>query len=170
MLIAQALTRCEKPTESSHTKTRIATRDNLPCEADVPGSKPPEQTQTWRFVADIQAPAAARGAARRFLAALRAAPEDMAGLVLCVSEAVTNAVLHAYRDAKEPGSVEVEIATHGAHVWITVRDRGQGLTPRIGSPGLGVGLPIISQIADETEIRTPQEGGTEIAMRFGLTA
>lgn len=130
----------------------------------------PEQTQAWCFDADLMAPASARSALRKFIAALSAAPLDPSAVILCASEAVTNAVMHAYRDADMPGPVEVEATASAGRLWVTVRDRGQGLTPRLGSPGLGVGLPIISQTADATEIRTPQEGGTEIAMRFDLTA
>ena len=134
----------------------------------MPESEVPEQTQSWRFKADVGAPGAARSAVRDFVNALPSMPDDVSGMVLCVSEAITNAVLHAYRDAASPGTVEMDAASFSDHVWITVRDSGQGLTPRIGSPGLGVGLPIISQTASATEIRTPQEGGTEIAMRFEL--
>ena len=136
----------------------------------MPDSAAPDQTETWRFKADVAAPGAARAAVREFVGTLASVPDDVSGMVLCVSEAVTNAVLHAYRDASAPGTVEMDAAAFADHVWITVRDNGQGLTPRIGSPGLGVGLPIISQTATATEIRTPQRGGTEIAMRFELRA
>jgi len=40
--------------------------------------------------------------------------------------------------------------------------------PRLDSPGLGLGLPLISQISASSEILSPQHGGTEIAMRFVL--
>lgn len=134
----------------------------------MPEGDGPEQTQSWRFKADVAAPGAARAMVREFVDGLPSMPDDISGMVLCVSEAITNAVLHAYRDASSPGTVEMDADAFPDHVWITVRDRGQGLTPRIGSPGLGVGLPIISQTATATEIRTPQSGGTEIAMRFEL--
>ena len=35
-------------------------------------------------------------------------PRTLAAIALCVSEAVTNVVVHAYRDAAEPGVVMVE--------------------------------------------------------------
>jgi anti-sigma regulatory factor (Ser/Thr protein kinase) len=134
----------------------------------VPESDDPERTESWSFKADVAAPSAARAVMREFVNELPAMADDISGMVLCVSEAITNAVLHAYRDSTSPGTVEMDAAAFATHVWITVRDSGQGLTPRIGSPGLGVGLPIISQTATATEIRTPQTGGTEIAMRFEL--
>lgn len=134
----------------------------------MPAEGTPEKVATWQFAADVQAPSAARVAMRGFGASLGLGATVIGDVILCVSEAVTNSVLHAYRDAESPGTVEVEAAAFPGRMWITVRDSGQGLTPRIGSPGLGVGLPIISQMASATEIRTPQGGGTEIAMRFEL--
>jgi anti-sigma regulatory factor (Ser/Thr protein kinase) len=35
-------------------------------------------------------------------------PETRAAIALCVSEAVTNAIVHAYRHSDAPGVVEVE--------------------------------------------------------------
>jgi serine/threonine-protein kinase RsbW len=40
--------------------------------------------------------------------------------------------------------------------------------PRLDSPGLGLGLPLISQISASSEVVSPQHGGTEITMRFEL--
>jgi anti-sigma regulatory factor (Ser/Thr protein kinase) len=95
---------------------------------------------------------------------------DGAGLdamVLCVSEAVTNAVLHAYPEGTS-GDVEVEAGLFGDHVDLIVRDRGKGLAPRADSPGFGIGLPLISQMASSAEVQTRASGGTEITMRFEL--
>src|SRR4051794_36347353 len=60
---------------------------------------------------------------------------------LAVSEAATNAVLHAYRD-REPGEIRVhaELDDRGG-LTITVEDDGFGPLPRPDSPGLGLGLP-----------------------------
>jgi hypothetical protein len=48
-------------------------------------------------------PACAYGLARTYAAAQGAADETLAAIALCVSEAVTNVVVHAYREAK-PGA------------------------------------------------------------------
>jgi anti-sigma regulatory factor (Ser/Thr protein kinase) len=111
--------------------------------------------------------AAARRAAREFAVAHGAAPDAVAAIALCVSEAVTNVVLHAYRDAAQMGNVEVRAYTDDeGSLWFHVRDGGRGLEPRPDSPGLGLGLPIISQTANGMAVRTPEEGGTEIVMQF----
>lgn len=127
-----------------------------------------EQTETWSFDATIDTPASARAVVRSFLRDPPVLRETLDAIILCVSEAVTNAVLHAYRNSAIPGDVALEVQRYRSHVCVIVRDRGQGLRPRIDSPGLGVGLSLISQVATETEIRTPEKGGTEVSMRFDL--
>lgn len=43
------------------------------------------------------------------------------------------------------------------------------MRPRIDSPGAGLGLPLITHVADELEVATPPDGGTRVRMRFTLT-
>jgi serine/threonine-protein kinase RsbW/stage II sporulation protein AB (anti-sigma F factor) len=96
-------------------------------------------------------------------------PETLDAIAVCVSEAVTNVVMHAYRDRSEAGLVELTAyVDDDGSLWIHVRDQGHGLAPRPDSSGLGIGLPIISQMATAMAVRTPEEGGTEIVMEFEL--
>ena len=81
---------------------------------------------------------------------------------------MTNVVVHAYRREDRPGRVELEAEVDGDSLWVRVRDRGRGLEPRLDSPGLGLGLPLISQMSASREIISPEHGGTEIIMRFDL--
>src|SRR4051812_2279694 len=121
--------------------------------------------QHWTMSALNVAPASARRAVRDFCVYLGLSDAAIHDVVLCVSEAVTNVVLHAYTDSPAEGTVEIE-----AHVddllCIHVRDTGGGLRPRPTSPGLGLGLPIISQLAHSLELRTHERGGTELVMKF----
>jgi serine/threonine-protein kinase RsbW len=88
---------------------------------------------------------------------------------LAVSEAATNAVLHAYRDAAGAGEVRVVVRAHDESALdITVRDNGVGPLPRPDSPGLGLGLGLMAHDADGFEIRAVPEGGTEVVLRFEL--
>ncbi len=82
---------------------------------------------------------------------------------------MTNVVVHAYRYDDRPGPVEMEAELDGDSLWVLVRDRGHGLVPRLDSPGLGLGLPLISQMSASSEIVSPRHGGTEIVMRFELS-
>jgi serine/threonine-protein kinase RsbW len=82
---------------------------------------------------------------------------------LAVNEAVTNAVVHAYSERE--GQVAVVVALTGEELIVTVTDSGGGLVPRADSPGLGVGLPLIAQLADRLDVRSGDEG-TQIRMSF----
>ncbi len=88
--------------------------------------------------------------------------EDMA---LAVSEAATNVVVHAYRDGPG-GPLEAGLWLDAGSVSIVVRDYGGGIAPRTDSPGLGVGLPLISTLADRVELLTAADGANEVHMRF----
>jgi serine/threonine-protein kinase RsbW len=81
---------------------------------------------------------------------------------------MTNVVVHAYRHDDRPGPVEIEAELDGDSLWVRVRDHGHGLVPRLDSPGLGLGLPLISQMSASSEIVSPEHGGTEIIMRFDV--
>ena len=92
----------------------------------------------------------------------------LSDIALAVTEATTNVVLHAYRDREEPGTVVVEVERYDDHLCVYVRDHGTGLAPRVDSPGLGLGLGLIAQVADSADVRAPETGGTEVVMRFNV--
>jgi anti-sigma regulatory factor (Ser/Thr protein kinase) len=92
----------------------------------------------------------------------------LSDIALAVTEATTNVVLHAYRDREQPGTLTVEVERDGDHVSVCVRDEGTGLSPRVDSPGLGLGLGLIAQVADSADVRAPESGGTEVVMRFSI--
>ncbi|MEA2177077.1 MAG: serine/threonine-protein kinase RsbW [Solirubrobacteraceae bacterium] len=85
---------------------------------------------------------------------------------LAVSEAATNAVLHAYLGASQPGPLCLYARLMDDTVHVVVRDHGRGMTPRPDSPGLGLGLPLMTRLADAVQISTHPEGGTEVRMTF----
>jgi anti-sigma regulatory factor (Ser/Thr protein kinase) len=111
---------------------------------------------------------ALRGAVAEFVAAAGVREPQLAAVKLAVSEAVTNAVMHAYVDADEPGEVHVVAYVRGATVHITVSDDGIGMMPRLDSPGLGVGLPFIADTADTLDIDSAEGGGTQLRMSFRM--
>ena len=86
---------------------------------------------------------------------------------LAVSEAATNAVLHAYR-GKLGGGVRVRVEPAGDCLDVSIRDDGVGMSPRPDSPGLGLGLGLMAHEATRCEIRCAPEGGTEVVLRFKL--
>jgi serine/threonine-protein kinase RsbW len=97
-----------------------------------------------------------------------ASEEQVDAVRLASSEAVTNAVLHAYPDG--PGLVYVTGTVVSDELWVLITDDGCGLRPRAASPGLGFGLALISQVSDEFSLLNRSSGGTEVRMRFSLLA
>ncbi|HWM08404.1 MAG TPA: ATP-binding protein [Solirubrobacteraceae bacterium] len=117
------------------------------------------------FPADPGAPGVARHAIREFLRG--ADPGTLADVLLAVSEVVTNCVVHGYRDAPA-GSVALEARRNGDALLLSVTDDGSGMAPRLDSPGLGLGLPLISRVAERVDISAPPSGGTLVSMYFSL--
>ena len=89
-------------------------------------------------------------------------------LRLAVTEAVTNVVMHAYRDASEPGNVTVVAEQDEDRLVVQVCDEGLGMVPRFDSPGLGLGLGLMAQMADAFDILTRPHGGVEVRLEFVL--
>jgi anti-sigma regulatory factor (Ser/Thr protein kinase) len=111
-----------------------------------------------------------RHALRGLLSGLDVGDEVTADIALAVTEACTNAVVHAYPDGDGHGTIHITAAHVDGSLAVTVRDHGGGMAPRVDTPGLGVGLPVIAAIAQSVEIGTPEGGGTEVRMRFALSA
>ena len=86
---------------------------------------------------------------------------------LAVSEAVSNVIVHGYRESGN-GAFTVAVEWQGDHLQVTVRDAGCGMSPRMDSPGAGLGLPLIANLAETFSVTTPPGGGTEVCMTFPL--
>jgi serine/threonine-protein kinase RsbW len=111
--------------------------------------------------------APARHALAAFARDHGASPQRAADIALVVSEACTNAVVHAYVEAPEPGTVELEATpAHGA-LYVLVRDRGRGPVPRRDSPGIGLGLPLMRTLSDRCVVEHA-DPGTLVELRFAL--
>ena len=85
---------------------------------------------------------------------------------LAVSEAVTNAVLHAY--PARAGAFHLTAAVAGEELWVLVADDGCGYKTPSRQPGLGWGLTIIAQQSEKYVITERAAGGTEVRMRFPI--
>ena len=125
-------------------------------------------TGHWSFDATQEAPGKGRRVIREFALAAKPTEHALGSIAVCISEAMTNVVVHAYRDMESPGQIDMEAELEGDALTVRVSDQGHGLEPQLDSDGLGLGLPLISQFSVASEITTPQQGGTEITMRFDL--
>jgi serine phosphatase RsbU (regulator of sigma subunit)/anti-sigma regulatory factor (Ser/Thr protein kinase) len=125
----------------------------------------PARTTTLRRPAKPATVTELRWAARDF-ALENGADEGLAGdIMLAVSEAVTNAVKHAYRGAE--GEIElVASVAEGGRLVVLVRDSGGGFGPN-SSAGLGAGLMLMRECADELDI-DQRPGGVTVRMVFVL--
>lgn len=98
--------------------------------------------------------------------ALDIADQTLSDVKLAVTEACTNAVVHAYPDGEGP--LEVAAYVRKDRLMLVVRDEGLGIVPRTDSPGLGLGLPLIATLAEALELGTDDADRTEVRMTFRL--
>jgi anti-sigma regulatory factor (Ser/Thr protein kinase) len=108
---------------------------------------------------------AIRSAIREFAARHGVDRDVLASVVLAVSEAATNAVVHAFV-GHTPGHVRASASVGDDELIVHIADNGRGMQPRVDSPGIGVGLPTISQLAQTLDIRQSAGAGTEVRMTF----
>ena len=112
----------------------------------------------------------ARAAVRAWLHAAGVDALRAADVVLAVSEACSNAVMHAYAPGVD-GRFRVFAEAEGDQVSVTVADDGRGIAAAraAATSGLGLGLPLIASLADSVEARPgPDDRGTELSMRFAI--
>ena len=114
-----------------------------------------------RLAAVSQSVGTARRAVSQFSAGL---PVVHDGIAIAVSEAVTNAVVHAYPD-RPGGHVRVHATPARGALLITVSDDGQGIATPSERGGLGVGLTLIARLCSSLQI-DGDGGGTRVTMRF----
>jgi anti-sigma regulatory factor (Ser/Thr protein kinase) len=127
-----------------------------------------QEAFTEIYPAAPESVARARSGVADYATLLGADAEELERIRLTVSEAVTNAVLHAYRG--QPGTVQVTAASADGELWVLVADEGCGFQRPAARPGLGLGLALIADAADEFTIVERGGGGTEARMRFVLGA
>jgi anti-sigma regulatory factor (Ser/Thr protein kinase) len=89
---------------------------------------------------------------------------------LAVTEACTNCVLHAYDERVEPATYVLDARVDEHALRVVVCDRGLGIhngrPSEHDNPGLGLGL--IEQLADSSDVSARPGGGTRVVMRFAL--
>lgn len=109
-----------------------------------------------------------RTAVWRYAESLGARREVCDGVRLGVGEALTNVVMHAYHGT-EVGMMTVRAWAEDEYLAVEVLDDGHGLVPRTDSPGLGLGLGVMAQVADDFRIGSrPGRSGTLVSLRFSL--
>lgn len=123
-----------------------------------------EHTVSESYAAVPSAVSRARNQIAAYAASCGLAGTSVDAVRLAVSEAVTNAVRHAYRAGT--GMIHVTAARLSGEFVVLVADDGCGYRTPADDPGLGWGLALIADAADDFVISERGTGGTEIRMRF----
>lgn len=110
----------------------------------------------------------ARTDAVRAARAAGAGEQQVERLRLAVSEAMSNAVIHAYGQDHGGGVVRLTATAIAGDLLVVVADDGCGLGHAPKSTGLGLGLGVITQLADGLTLRRRSSGGTQVEMRFAI--
>lgn len=126
-----------------------------------------ELHESWR--AEPSAVPLARASVAAFAREAGASPEVIEDIRLAVSEAATNVVLHAYVGLT-PGPLDVRARLRDRRLEVDVCDKGGGLRARPDSPGLGIGLPLISAVTESVQISSSEAESNRVTMTFHLDA
>jgi anti-sigma regulatory factor (Ser/Thr protein kinase) len=138
--------RLDVPRPGAPASARGRLRESYPA---IPSSVPVAR----RAIADCAVEAGATG-------------EQLEAIRLASSEALTNVVQYAYRS--RTGHIYVTARAAGGEFWVLISDNGCGIRAGSDSAGLGLGLALISQVADGFSVVQRSTGGTELRLRFVL--
>ncbi len=115
----------------------------------------------------------ARAAVAAFAAQLDPAVDELADLRTAVSEAVTNAIVHAYPDRLGTITLTMKLYENG-RIHVQIRDRGAGI-PDVekameplyttgGEERSGLGFSVMESFTDRLRVRSAPGKGTVVTM------
>ena len=116
----------------------------------------------------------ARVAVASFIAQLDPTIEEINDIKTAVSEAVTNCIVHAYRE--EVGEITIEVKLcEGRLVCIDIRDRGCGIenvkqareplfTTDAAGERSGMGFTVMESFCDELRVSSRKDRGTTVTL------
>ena len=116
----------------------------------------------------------ARVAIAAFIASLDPTLDEIADIKTAVSEAVTNCIVHAYRDRVGTVYIHARILENGK-VIIKIRDRGVGIpdvkqamepmfTTDPGGERAGLGFAVMASFMDKLRVKSSVGTGTIVTM------
>ena len=121
----------------------------------------------------------ARSAAACFTAQMDPTLNELEDIKTAVSEAVTNAIVHAYPDAIGTVTLKMRVCP-GNVLELTVKDRGRGIAdvekarqPMFTTGGAersGMGFTIMESFMDNLTVRSVPGQGTTVTMKKKLAA
>ena len=118
----------------------------------------------------------ARAAVAAFVSQLDPGVTEIADIKCAVSEAVTNAIVHGYRDTPETGSITITVSIlSGRAVKIEIKDKGCGI-PDVGQARQplyttdaagersGMGFTVMESFTDALKVTSKMGQGTTVVM------
>ena len=118
----------------------------------------------------------ARAAVAAFVSQLDPGVTEIADIKCAVSEAVTNAIVHGYRDTPETGSIAITVSIlSGRTVKIEIKDKGCGI-PDVGQARQplyttdaagersGMGFTVMESFTDALKVTSKVGQGTTVTM------
>ena len=116
----------------------------------------------------------ARAAVSAFCSQLDPATTDLADIKCAVSEAVTNCIVHAYKNSVGLIYITVKLMTDGL-VRIEIRDKGCGIpdvkvarqplyTTDAESERSGLGFTVMESFCDKVSVRSKEGRGTTVVL------
>lgn len=118
----------------------------------------------------------ARAAVAAFVSQLDPGVTEIADIKCAVSEAVTNAIVHGYRDTPETGSIAITVSIlSGRVVKIEIKDKGCGI-PDVGQARQplyttdaagersGMGFTVMESFTDALKVTSKVGKGTTVTM------
>ena len=134
---------------------------------------------TLRFPSRSANEGFARSAAAAFIAQLDPTVEQVYDIKTAVSEAVTNAIVHGYRDRLgiitlsvrlyAPAAVEIVIADKGCGIE-NIRQAREPMFTTGGAERSGMGFTIMESFMDGITVRSKPGKGTTVTLRKALQA
>lgn len=120
----------------------------------------------------------ARAAVASFFAQLDPTVEELCDIRTAVSEAVTNAIVHGYRETVGPVRITARIYD-GGRITVVVKDQGCGIsdiskameplyTTSPDGERSGLGFSVMQSFMDKVRVRSTPEKGTTVTMERKL--
>ena len=132
-----------------------------------------ENYMRLEFPSKSQNESFARTAVAAFATQLDITVDEMADIKTAVSEAVTNAIVHGYRDTR--GVICISAKIDGGEIEITVEDKGRGIedvhkamqplyTTCAEDERSGMGFTIMETFMDRLAVTSEMGAGTKVVM------
>jgi len=129
------------------------------------------------FLSNSSNEAFARAAVAAFLLPLDPTVAELADIKTAVSEAVTNAIVHAYPDTTGIVCIEAKI-TEDHRVIVKIRDKGVGIADierameplytTAGGERAGLGFAVMQSFSDKVRVRSTPGKGTAVTLEKAI--